>query len=84
MKTTLLAFFYFFVFVLFTSCEDDDKKVHEYVPDNTFRTYYVHFDQKHQEIDNFGASDAWTFRHVGKNWPLEKRNAIADLLFSLP
>ena len=43
----------------------------------------MHFDQKHQEIDNFGASDAWTFRHVGKNWPLEKRNAIADLLFSL-
>lgn len=81
MKTTLLTFFYFFVFVLFTSCEDDGKKVHEYVP--TSRTYYVHFDQKNQEIDNFGASDAWTFRHVGKNWPIDKRNEIADLLFSL-
>ena len=81
MKTTLLTFFYFFAFVLFTSCEDDGKKVHEYVP--TSRTYYVHFDQKNQEIDNFGASDAWTFRHVGKNWPIDKRNEIADLLFSL-
>jgi len=35
-----------------------------------------------QTIDGFGASDAWRAQFVGKNWPLDKRNLIADLLFS--
>src|SRR5690606_18004665 len=35
-----------------------------------------------QYMDGFGASDAWRCQFVGKNWPLEKREAIADLLFS--
>jgi O-glycosyl hydrolase len=35
-----------------------------------------------QLIDGFGASDAWRAQFVGKNWPLEKREQIADLLFS--
>ena len=34
-----------------------------------------------QTIDNFGASDAWSGQFVG-NWPADKKNAIADLLFS--
>ena len=34
-----------------------------------------------QVIHSFGASDAWTCQFVGKNWPIEKRKAIADLLF---
>ena len=33
-----------------------------------------------QKIHNFGASDAWSTQFVG-GWPLEKRDAIADLLF---
>ncbi|MBF9252850.1 xylanase [Pontibacter sp. 172403-2] len=37
--------------------------------------------QTFQTIDNFAASDAWACQFVG-NWPDEKRNAIADLLFS--
>lgn len=36
----------------------------------------------YQTMDGFGASDAWRAQFVGKNWPLEKRNHIADLLFS--
>lgn len=36
----------------------------------------------YQEIHNFGASDAWGCQFVG-NWPDEKKNRIADLLFSL-
>lgn len=39
-------------------------------------------DTHYQEIDGFGASDAWRAQFVGKNWPLEKRNQIANLLFS--
>ncbi len=37
---------------------------------------------QYQTIDGFGASDAWRAQFVGKNWPLEKRSKIADLLFS--
>lgn len=37
---------------------------------------------QYQTIDGFGASDAWRAQFVGKNWPLEKKNQIADLLFS--
>ncbi|HVV72775.1 MAG TPA: glycoside hydrolase, partial [Verrucomicrobiae bacterium] len=37
---------------------------------------------KYQVIDGFGASDAWRCEFVGKNWPREKRDRIADLLFS--
>ena len=37
---------------------------------------------EYQTIDGFGASDAWRAQFVGKNWPMEKRNQIADLLFS--
>ncbi len=36
-----------------------------------------------QTIHNFGASDAWSIQFVGKNWPVEQRDRIADLLFSL-
>ncbi|HNY27020.1 MAG TPA: glycoside hydrolase [Candidatus Sumerlaeota bacterium] len=36
----------------------------------------------YQTMDGFGASDAWQCQFVGKNWPLEKRERIADLLFS--
>ena len=36
----------------------------------------------HQTMRGFGASDAWSTQFVGKNWPLNKRNTIADLLFS--
>ncbi|PHN06612.1 glycoside hydrolase [Flavilitoribacter nigricans] len=39
-------------------------------------------EKMHQTIHNFGASDAWSCQFVGKNWPLAKREAIADLLFS--
>ncbi|MEL7118645.1 MAG: glycoside hydrolase [Bacteroidota bacterium] len=37
---------------------------------------------QYQEIDGFGASDAWRVQFVGANWPVEKREQIADLLFS--
>lgn len=35
-----------------------------------------------QTMDGFGGSDAWRCQFVGKNWPEQKKNAIADLLFS--
>ncbi|MFZ1750500.1 MAG: glycoside hydrolase [Saprospiraceae bacterium] len=38
--------------------------------------------EEFQTIQNFGASDCWGIKFVGKYWPLSKRNEIADLLFS--
>jgi O-glycosyl hydrolase len=36
---------------------------------------------RHQEIDNFGASDAWTMQKIGV-WSEASKNKVADLLFS--
>jgi len=44
-------------------------------------TITVDLSKQHQTIDNFAASDAWACQFVG-NWPEQKKNAIADLLFS--
>ena len=41
----------------------------------------IDLSKTHQTIHNFGASDAWSCQFIG-NWPDEKRNRIADLLFS--
>ncbi|TBN06865.1 endo-1,4-beta-xylanase [Hyunsoonleella flava] len=38
--------------------------------------------QVFQTIEGFGASDAWRCQFVGKNWPNEKKERIAELLFS--
>ncbi|SDN03981.1 glycoside hydrolase family 30 protein [Siphonobacter aquaeclarae] len=35
----------------------------------------------YQTIEHFGASDAWSCQFIG-TWPLARKNAIADLLFS--
>ena len=43
--------------------------------------YLIDKNIKYQEIDNFSASDAWRMDFVGKNWPSEKKEHIADLLF---
>jgi O-glycosyl hydrolase len=35
-----------------------------------------------QTISNFGASDGWNTDIIGKYWPLEKKEKIAELIFS--
>lgn len=42
----------------------------------------INLGEKKQVIRNFGASDAWVCQYVGL-WPDEKRNQVADWLFSL-
>ena len=37
----------------------------------------------YQTMHSFGASDAWRAQYVGLNWPDEKKNRIADWLFSM-
>ncbi len=40
------------------------------------------FGQQVQTIHSFGASDCWRVQYIGKNWPEDTRNRIADILFS--
>lgn len=42
----------------------------------------INLNQAYQTIHSFGASDCWSIKYIGKNWPEAKRNEIADLLFS--
>ncbi|OKS85405.1 glycoside hydrolase [Mucilaginibacter polytrichastri] len=49
--------------------------------DNQVVTITINPSKTYQRIDNFGASDAWSCQFIG-NWPEEKKNKIADLLFS--
>ena len=42
----------------------------------------IDLSKTYQTIHSFGASDCWTIKYIGKNWPVAKRNDIADLLFS--
>ncbi|MBB6109014.1 glycoside hydrolase [Mucilaginibacter lappiensis] len=48
---------------------------------NKEATIHIDFSKTYQTISNFGASDAWSCQFAG-NWPDDKRNKIADLLFS--
>jgi hypothetical protein len=61
------------------SCE---KQNGEEDPSDSFVTLSLNFNDKKQEIHSFGASDAWSIQFVGKNWPVEKREKIARILFS--
>ncbi|HSO87094.1 MAG TPA: glycoside hydrolase, partial [Draconibacterium sp.] len=42
----------------------------------------IDLDAKKQNIQNFGASDAWNTEQIGKYWPTEKKDKLAKLLFS--
>lgn len=67
--------------VIFLACGSKVEIPSPSVPSET-RTMKIDPEQELQIIDGFGASDAWRCQMVGKYWPEEKKNAIADLLFS--
>jgi O-glycosyl hydrolase len=46
------------------------------------REIAISVNTQYQEIDNFGASGAWTATGVGKYWSKAKKNEAATLLFS--
>ncbi|MFD2864114.1 glycoside hydrolase [Mucilaginibacter antarcticus] len=49
---------------------------------NTTLTVTIDAKQTAQTIANFGASGCWFSEGIGKYWPLEKREKMAELLFS--
>jgi len=80
-KVSLLCAGLLFANSLLVSCDSDNS-------DNsnpeiaTTTTLNVNLDMPLQTMESFGASDAWQCNFIGKNWPSDKRNKIADLLFS--
>ncbi|MDH3321789.1 MAG: xylanase [Flavobacteriaceae bacterium] len=69
-----------FFFVLLFACNNDSDEREE--PEIDFLEIKIKPNTVYQTIHAFGASDAWITQYVGKNWPLQKRDQIADLLFS--
>jgi O-glycosyl hydrolase len=43
----------------------------------------LNMSEKYQTIQNFGSSDGWNTQRIGKYWPLEKKEKLAELLFSV-
>lgn len=80
-KISLLFVGLFSINAALVSCSSDDAKVSE-TEVNSTRELNVNLNMNLQTMENFGASDAWQCNFVGKNWPSDKKNAIADLLFS--
>jgi O-glycosyl hydrolase len=70
---------YILLFLLIYSCDkdiDDEPTQSEYLGISLKTT------EQYQTIHGFGASDAWSCQFVGKNWPSDKKEAIANYLFS--
>ncbi|MCD9017534.1 glycoside hydrolase [Parachryseolinea silvisoli] len=64
--------------VLLTTCSRNDS-----VSVTTdARVVTIHVDDRRQTIHNFGGSDAWACQFVGQ-WPDDKRQRVADWLFSM-
>ena len=79
-KVSLLAAGLLFANVFMVSC--DSEKSDDSGSENTVAELSVNLDMNLQTMESFGASDAWQGNFIGKNWPLDKRNKMADLLFS--
>lgn len=61
------------------ACEREDNGGSE---NDDYITISMNLEDRAQQIKAFGASDAWSTQFVGSNWPLEKREQVATLLFS--
>ena len=67
------------------SCSDDKAFEPDYLPKITSdhaMTSTVNVADKHQVIDGFASSDAWTMDYIGKYWSNNAKEGIAKLLFS--
>ncbi|HYF69604.1 MAG TPA: glycoside hydrolase [Ohtaekwangia sp.] len=73
--TFRLSFNVLIVFLLMTCSQTENNNHTEGI------RITIHTNDKKQIIRNFGASDAWTTQFVGQ-WPDDKKNQIADWLFS--
>lgn len=79
-KVSLLCAGLLFASTIFVSC--DAEKSENSSSESTVAELNVNLDMNLQTMESFGASDAWQCNFIGKNWPADKRNKMADLLFS--
>ena len=79
-KVSLLCAGLLFANALLVSC--DSEKSDDSGSENAIAELSVNLDMNLQTMESFGASDAWQCNFIGKNWPSDKRNKMADLLFS--
>lgn len=80
-KVSLLCAGLLFANSFLVSCDSENSENSN--PETaTTTTLNVNLDMPLQTMESFGASDAWQCNFIGKNWPSDKRNKIADLLFS--
>lgn len=80
-KVSLLCAGLLFASSFFASCDSDKNESSD--PDNNAVTELkVDLNADLQTMESFGASDAWQCNFIGRNWPLDKKNKMADLLFS--
>lgn len=63
------------------SCSSNDDANQE-LDGVTARDLTVNLSMNLQTMESFGASDAWQCNFIGQNWPINKKNNMADLLFS--
>lgn len=67
------------VFVLFTALSISARAIK---PADSTVTLRIDMNNTAQIIDNFGSSGCWFSEGIGKYWPAEKKEKIAQLLFS--
>jgi len=79
-KVSLLCAGLLFASSLFVGCESENNDNSN--SEATTTELNVNLDMNLQTMESFGASDAWQCNFIGKNWPADKKNQIADLLFS--
>jgi hypothetical protein len=73
------SFLFLGIIAAFFSCA---KQSTEPTPSPSEKQVTINLNDRRQTIRNFGASDAWCIQHIA-GWPDEKRNQVADWLFSL-
>jgi hypothetical protein len=79
-KVSLLCAGLLFASTLLVSCDSENNG--DSNSESGTAELKVNLDMPLQTMESFGASDAWQCNFIGKNWPSDKRNRIADLLFS--
>lgn len=78
-KVSLLCAGLLFANSILVSCDSENNNSNA---ENTTAELSINLDGNLQTMESFGASDAWQCNFIGKNWPSDKKNKIADLLFS--
>lgn len=79
-KVSLLCAGLLFANSILVSCDSENNQNSNAEP--TVAELSINLDANLQTMESFGASDAWQCNFIGKNWPSDKKNKIADLLFS--